>query len=211
MPDPSSAVLSVVFAIEASARALVLSSSVTDRRRVLPRPVRAGRRRCTHYPSGPRSAGPRHQESDMTTYRTIQVNGPKLFYREAGDRSNPTLAAAARLSELLGAVRAADRPPRATPARDRAGSARVWPQPPAGRRSTFDGLAEVIEAFIDADPAGAVRALHVRFRRSGRLPHRRSPSGASDRTRAPERQRLRSGARTRHAGADALLAGPRRA
>src|SRR5262245_48490727 len=40
--------------------------------------------------TGPTS-GPRHKEADMTAYRTIDVNGTEVFYREAGEQQAPTL------------------------------------------------------------------------------------------------------------------------
>jgi pimeloyl-ACP methyl ester carboxylesterase len=86
----------------------------------------------------------------MTTYRTIQVSGRELFYREAGNRSNPTLlllhgfpSSSAQYERLIGRI----------------GSRLhvVAPDLPGFGRSaalagasTFDRLAEVIDAFIDA-------------------------------------------------------------
>jgi pimeloyl-ACP methyl ester carboxylesterase len=85
----------------------------------------------------------------MTTYRTIQVSGTEVFYREAGNRVNPTLlllhgfpSSSAQYDQLMG--RLATRLHVIAP--DLPGFGRSRPLTEA---STFDRLADVIEAFID--------------------------------------------------------------
>src|ERR1700759_2231457 len=85
----------------------------------------------------------------MTTYRTIQVNGSELFYREAGERSNPTLlllhgfpSSSAQYEQLVGRLA----PRLHVLAPDLPGFGR---SAPLAETSTFDRLAEVIDAFID--------------------------------------------------------------
>jgi pimeloyl-ACP methyl ester carboxylesterase len=86
----------------------------------------------------------------MSTYRTIQVSGNELFYREAGDRSNPTLlllhgfpSSSAQYEQLMS--RLAPRLHVIAPDLPGFGRSRPLAQP-----STFDRLAEAIDAFIDA-------------------------------------------------------------
>jgi pimeloyl-ACP methyl ester carboxylesterase len=86
----------------------------------------------------------------MTHYRTIQVNGTEVFYREAGDRSNPTLlllhgfpSSSAQYEQLIGRLA----PRLHVIAPDLPGFGR---SAPLAATSTFDRLAETIEAFIDA-------------------------------------------------------------
>jgi pimeloyl-ACP methyl ester carboxylesterase len=85
----------------------------------------------------------------MTTYRTIQVSGTEVFYREAGNRLNPTLlllhgfpSSSAQYDQLMG--RLVGRLHVVAP--DLPGFGRSRPLTDA---STFDRLADVIEAFID--------------------------------------------------------------
>jgi pimeloyl-ACP methyl ester carboxylesterase len=85
----------------------------------------------------------------MTTYRTIQVHGTEVFYREAGDRSDPTLlllhgfpSSSAQYEQLIG--RLAPRLHLIAPDLPGFGRSR-----PLVAGSTFDRLAEVIEAFTD--------------------------------------------------------------
>ena len=40
----------------------------------------------------------------MTAYRTVDVDGVEVFYREAGDPGAPTLLLSARVPDLLGAI-----------------------------------------------------------------------------------------------------------
>jgi pimeloyl-ACP methyl ester carboxylesterase len=86
----------------------------------------------------------------MTTYRTIQVNGSEVFYREAGDRSHPTLlllhgfpSSSAQYEQLMGRLA----PRLHVIAPDLPGFGRSAPLP---ETATFDRLAGVIEAFIGA-------------------------------------------------------------
>jgi pimeloyl-ACP methyl ester carboxylesterase len=90
----------------------------------------------------------------MTAYRTIGANGGEIFYREGGDRSGPTLlllhgfpSSSAQYDQLMGRL---------------AGSCHViapdYPgfgqSAPLSGTTTFDRLADSIDAFIDAAGLG---------------------------------------------------------
>jgi len=86
----------------------------------------------------------------MTTYRTLDVDGHELFYREAGDPAAPTLlllpgfpSSSAQYEELIGLL--ADRIHLVAP--DYPGFGR---SPALEGETTFDRLADVIEAFTEA-------------------------------------------------------------
>jgi pimeloyl-ACP methyl ester carboxylesterase len=86
----------------------------------------------------------------MTTYRTIEVDGSELFYREAGEEARPTLlllegfpSSSAQYEQLIG--RLADRYHLVAP--DYPGFGR---SPAIAGETTFDRLAEVIGAFAEA-------------------------------------------------------------
>jgi pimeloyl-ACP methyl ester carboxylesterase len=86
----------------------------------------------------------------MTTYRTIEVDGTEIFYREAGDPTAPTLlllegfpSSSAQYEELIG--RLADRLHLVAP--DYPGFGR---SPALNGETTFDRLAAVIDAFTQA-------------------------------------------------------------
>lgn len=86
----------------------------------------------------------------MTTYRTLEVDGRELFYREAGDPSAPTLlllagfpSSSAQYEPLMTLL--ADRFHLVAP--DYPGFGR---SPALDGETTFDRLADAVEAFVDA-------------------------------------------------------------
>jgi pimeloyl-ACP methyl ester carboxylesterase len=86
----------------------------------------------------------------MTTYRTIQVDDREVFYREAGDPAAPTLlllegfpSSSAQYEQLIGHL--ADRYQLVAP--DYPGFGR---SPALDGETTFDRLADVVEAFTQA-------------------------------------------------------------
>jgi pimeloyl-ACP methyl ester carboxylesterase len=86
----------------------------------------------------------------MTTYRTIEVDGTEIFYREAGDRVAPTLlllegfpSSSAQYEQLIGLL--ADRYHLVAP--DYPGFGR---SPALAGETTFDRLAAVIDMFTEA-------------------------------------------------------------
>jgi pimeloyl-ACP methyl ester carboxylesterase len=86
----------------------------------------------------------------MTAYRTIDVNGREIFYREGGDQSEPTLlllhgfpSSSAQYERLMG--RLADRSHVIAPDYPGFGQSA-----PLSGSTTFDRLADAIDAFIDA-------------------------------------------------------------
>ena len=90
----------------------------------------------------------------MTTYRTIEIAGSELFYREAGDPTAPTLLLlegfplpSAQYEQLMGQL--ADRVHLVAP--DYPGFGR---SPAMGGESTFDRLADIVEAFTEAKGLG---------------------------------------------------------
>jgi pimeloyl-ACP methyl ester carboxylesterase len=88
----------------------------------------------------------------MTTYQTVEVDEAEIFYREAGDPAAPTLlllegfpSSSAQYEQLIG--RLADRHHLVAP--DYPGFGR---SPALEGETTFDRLAEVIDAFTQALP-----------------------------------------------------------
>jgi pimeloyl-ACP methyl ester carboxylesterase len=86
----------------------------------------------------------------MTTYRTIEVDGTEIFYREAGDPAAPTLlllegfpSSSAQYEQLIGKL--ADRYHLVAP--DYPGFGR---SPALAGETTFDRLAAVIDTFTQA-------------------------------------------------------------
>jgi pimeloyl-ACP methyl ester carboxylesterase len=87
----------------------------------------------------------------MTSYRTIEVDGTEVFYREAGDRSAPTLlllhgfpSSSAQYDQLM--HRLAGRYHVIAP--DYPGFGR---SPALTGTTSFDRLADVVDAFIEAE------------------------------------------------------------
>jgi len=87
----------------------------------------------------------------MTSYRTIEVDGTEVFYREAGDRSAPTLlllhgfpSSSAQYDQLM--HRLAGRYHMIAPDYPGFGQS-----PALAGTTTFDRLADVIDAFTDAE------------------------------------------------------------
>jgi pimeloyl-ACP methyl ester carboxylesterase len=90
----------------------------------------------------------------MTTYRTITIDGGELFYREAGNPAAPTLlllagfpSSSAQYERLIGHL--SDRFHLVAP--DYPGFGR---SPARDGETTFDHLADVIEAFTEAKGLG---------------------------------------------------------
>jgi pimeloyl-ACP methyl ester carboxylesterase len=86
----------------------------------------------------------------MSMYRTIEIEGGEIFYREAGDPAAPTLlllegfpSSSAQYEQLIGHL--ADRYHLVAP--DYPGFGR---SPALDRATTFDRLADVVEAFTEA-------------------------------------------------------------
>ena len=144
-------------------------------------------------------------------YRTADVDGLKVFYREAG------AARRARSCCCCTASRA--------PATCSAISSRCWPtastsSPPTCRASAnptcrrgatsptrSTSIADVIDRFTEVVGLEALRALRLRLRRADRLPARGQASRAHHRDHLAERQRLRGGAERRLEPDPGLLAG----
>ena len=87
----------------------------------------------------------------MTSYRTIEVDGTEVFYREAGDRSAPTLlllhgfpSSSAQYDQLM--HRLAGRYHMIAPDYPGFGQS-----PALAGTTTFDRLADVVDAFTDAE------------------------------------------------------------
>src|SRR5262249_16989478 len=114
------------------------------------RAVRTGRAVPLTPTHGPRRFGPRRLGVDMTTYRTIDVNGTEVFYREGGDAAMATLlllhgfpSSSAQYEQLM--HRRVDRYHRLAP--DHPGSGQG---PPLAGPTTFDRLADIPDAFPEA-------------------------------------------------------------
>jgi pimeloyl-ACP methyl ester carboxylesterase len=114
----------------------------------------------------------------MTTYRTIEADGTEIFYREAGDPATPALlllegfpSSSAQYEQLIG--RLADRYHLVAP--DYPGFGR---SPALAGETTFDRLAEVIDAFTDAKGLGRFSVYMFDFG---------APVGFRLATRRPER------------------------
>ena len=146
----------------------------------------------------------------MTTYRTIEIDGGELFYREAGDSGGTDPAAPRGLPELVGAVRAADRPPRRPLPPRGARLPGVRTQPGPGRRDHLRSPGGRHRGVHRGEGPGALQPLHVRLRRAGRVPAGHAPPRAHRGAGDPERQRLRDRLRAQHAGPEAVLGRPRR-
>jgi hypothetical protein len=57
----------------------------------------------------PAQSGEEHPVQHPTFYRTVQIDGLSIFYREAGPKDAPTLFIAARASFVIADVRTAVR------------------------------------------------------------------------------------------------------
>src|SRR5882762_4994112 len=117
-------------------------------------------------------AKPRRKEPGVehpTFYRTVQVDGLSIFYRDAGSRSAPTilllhgLPSSARMFEPL-FKRLSDRYHLVAPDYPGFGHS-DWPDPKKFAY-TFDHYAEIMNRFTEA-LALAVHTLHAGLRRPG--------------------------------------------
>jgi pimeloyl-ACP methyl ester carboxylesterase len=104
----------------------------------------------------PRSAPHRIDEPGAVRHRTTTVDGLRIFYREAGDRRNPTLAllhgfpsSSVMFRDLM--PRLADRFHLLAP--DYPGFGRSEAPPPGAFGYTFDHLAEVVDRFLEQQGA----------------------------------------------------------
>jgi pimeloyl-ACP methyl ester carboxylesterase len=144
----------------------------------------------------------------MTAYRTVDVDGVEVFYREAGDPGAPTLlllhgfpTSSTQYQQLID--RLSDRFHLVAP--DYPGFG--YTEPLEGT-TTFDRLADVVDGFVhalDLDHYGLYVfdfGAPVGFRRDA------SPR-ARRRADRPERQRVRGGDRSEPRRPDALLGGSR--
>jgi pimeloyl-ACP methyl ester carboxylesterase len=143
----------------------------------------------------------------MTAYRTSQVNGTEVFYREGGDPAAPTLlllhgfpSSSAQYQQLMERLEARYH----VIAPDYPGFGQ---SPPLSGTTTFDRIAEVIDGLTDSTGLGRFSLYMFDFG---------SPVGFRLATRHPERvqglvlaerERLRGGSRPEDAGAQALLGG----
>jgi pimeloyl-ACP methyl ester carboxylesterase len=96
----------------------------------------------------------KNQGERMTSYRTIEADGTEIFYREAGDRSSPTLlllhgfpSSSAQYDQLM--HRLAGRYHVIAP--DYPGFGR---SPALTGTTSFDRLADVVDAFIETESLG---------------------------------------------------------
>ena len=143
-------------------------------------------------------------------YRTIDVEGLDVFYREAGNPEAPKLLLLhgfpssshmfrdliPRLADRFHIV-APDLPGfgrTAMPARDKFGY-------------TFDNLARVMERFTELVGLDRFARLRLRLRRADGLPHRDAAPGKDHRDHLPERQRLRGRPERRLESHPCVLAG----
>ena len=123
-------------------------------------------------------------------YRTANVDGFKIFYREAGAPGSPKLlllhgfpSASHMFRDLIPLL--ADRFHIVAPDLPGFGNSDM-----PGRGCTFDRLADTIDRFTEIVGLRPLRPLRVRLRRADRLPARGEASGPDHRDHLPERQRL---------------------
>ena len=127
-------------------------------------------------------------------YRTVEIDGITLFYREAGPADAPVVVLLhgfpassfmyRDLIELLAGrfhVIAPDYP----------GFGYSGAPPVQAFSYTFDHLADIIEKFTDRLGSGQIRPLHAGLWRAGGLPACEPASGESVLPHRPECQRLR--------------------
>ena len=113
------------------------------------------------------------------SYRTVQIDGLSIFYREAGPKDAPTilllhgLPSSSRMFEPLFA-RLADRYHLVAPDYPGFGHS-DWPDPKKFAY-TFDHIAEVMNHFTEALGLAALHPVHAGLRRPGRLSDGARPS-----------------------------------
>ena len=116
-----------------------------------------------------------------TLYRTVEVDGLSIFYREAGPKDAPTLLllhgfpSSSRMYEPLFA-RLADRYRLIAPDYPGFGHS-DWPDPKTFAY-TFDHLAAIMDHFTEALGLSRYTLLYAGLRRPGRVSHGDRPSGA---------------------------------
>ena len=116
-----------------------------------------------------------------TFYRTMQIDGLSIFYREAGPKDAPTilllhgLPSSSRMFEPLFA-RLSDSYHLVAPDYPGFGHS-DWPDPKKFAY-TFDHFAEIMNHFTEALRALALHALHAGLRRPGGLSHDPGTPGA---------------------------------
>ena len=115
-----------------------------------------------------------------TFYRTTQIEGLSIFYREAGPKDAPTLLllhglpSSSRMFEPLFA-RLSDRYHLVAPDYPGFGHS-DWPDPKKFAY-TFDHYAEIMNRLHRSARALALHAIHAGLRRPGRFSNGFSPSG----------------------------------
>ena len=130
----------------------------------------------------------------MTThFRTVDVDGTEIFYREAGDRSRPSIlllhgfpTSSHMFRNLIPQL--ADRYHVVAPDLPGFGFTRRTDR--ASFPYTFARLAEVIDRFTEVLGLKRFALLRLRLRRAGRLSHRTQAPRPHHRAHLAERERL---------------------
>ena len=136
----------------------------------------------TPFPLLAQAQGKDRTVEHLTSFRTIQIDGLSIFYREAGPKDAPTilllhgLPSSSRMFEPLFA-RLADRYHLVAPDYPGFGHS-DWPDPKKFAY-TFDHIAEVMNHFAEATGAFAVHAVYAGLRRTGGFSDGVDASGAS--------------------------------
>ena len=130
-----------------------------------------------------------------TSYRSVQVDGLNIAYREAGDPGNPKLvllhgfpASSHQYRDLIPALAARFH----VIAPDYPGFGNSDMPDPAVFGYTFDRLSEITEAFLESQGLRSLRPVRAGLRRPGRIPHRDAPPGGARLADHSEHERLRS-------------------
>src|SRR5438552_1763707 len=127
------------------------------------------------------------------TFRKVDVDGIRVFYREAGPNDAPTIlllhgfpTAGHMFRDLIPQL--ADRFRLVAP--DLPGFGQSDMPARSAFTYTFENIANVIDRFAEGDRPASLRDLRLRLWRTRRLPPCRSASGSPHRNHLPERQRL---------------------
>jgi alpha/beta hydrolase fold len=146
-----------------------------------------------------------------TSYRTIQIDGLSIFYREAGPKGAPTLLllhglpSSSRMFEPL-FVRLSDRYHLVAPDYPGFGNS-DWPDPQKFAY-TFDHIAEIMNHFTEALGLSHYTLYAGLWRPSG-LPHDIGPSGKGAGSHRSGRGRAQQRARRELENAPRVLGGSR--